>query len=87
MLRSNCFLSSLIFTVILSFASAASDIRREIKTNISPSSACFDIKKVRLEENGLVTLEFRKNTYHNVRCPENILYDVENTQLFINGYS
>ena len=77
MLRLTCLLNSFLFAVILSFASAASDIRREIATNISPSASCFDIKKVRLEENGLVTLEFRKNAYHKHACPENILYNVE----------
>ena len=81
MLRLNYFLTSLIFTVILSFASAASDIRREIKTTISASSSCFDIKRVRLEENGFITLKFRKNSKHHMRCPENILYNVETRPL------
>ena len=61
-----------------SFYAAASDIRREKNVFIGPRSGswCFKITKVRLEENGLVTLRFVQAGDHESRCPENILYDV-----------
>ena len=58
------------------FDAAASDIRREANVSIKESYSCFEINKVRLEENGLVLLRFSQTQHHKMRCKENILYDV-----------
>jgi hypothetical protein len=74
MLRFGIFLIVWLVASAYSFHAVASDIRREIETNIGGS--CFNITSVRLDENGLITLKFTQDRYHYARCPENILYDV-----------
>ncbi|MDC1000998.1 caspase family protein [Alphaproteobacteria bacterium] len=77
MLRFGCFLIFGLLANALSSYANASDIRREIDVNIKPLDACFRIDKVRLEENGLVTLSFTRSSLHKYFCKENILYDVK----------
>ena len=52
----------------------------------STQSTCFFLKSIKLEEAGFITLHFRHNTktvngyrrnFHEIYCPENILYDVK----------
>ena len=78
MLRFGCLLIFGLLANALSSNANASDIRRELNTSLGFYKYCFKISKVRLEENGLVTLQFVQNSdFYRYHCKENILYDVK----------
>ena len=69
-------LLSLVCLGSLSVANA--DVRVMDFWNWGSGASCYEIRSLRLEENGLVTINFkiRKDRYGNLECPKNRIYNV-----------